>query len=47
MGNRIAVVDDEPDIIHLVTIHLKKAGYSVDSFLERKLPAEISPYKHP
>ena len=33
MGNRIAVVDDEPDIIHLVTIHLKKAGYSVDSFL--------------
>ena len=32
MGNRIAVVDDEPDIIHLVTIHLKKAGYSVDSF---------------
>ncbi len=32
MGNRIAVVDDEPDIIHLVTIHLQKAGYSVDSF---------------
>jgi DNA-binding response OmpR family regulator len=33
MGNRIAVVDDEPDIIHLVSIHLKKAGFSVDSFL--------------
>jgi len=33
MGNRIAVVDDEPDIIHLLSIHLKKAGFSVDSFL--------------
>ena len=33
MSNRIAVVDDEPDIIHLVSIHLKKAGYGVDSFL--------------
>jgi two-component system phosphate regulon response regulator PhoB/two-component system alkaline phosphatase synthesis response regulator PhoP len=33
MGNLIAVVDDEPDIIHLVSIHLKKAGFSVDSFL--------------
>lgn len=33
MGKRIAVVDDEPDIIHLVSIHLKKAGFSVDSFL--------------
>jgi len=32
MGSRIAVVDDEPDIIHLVSIHLKKAGFSVDSF---------------
>jgi len=33
MGSRIAVVDDEPDIVHLVSIHLKKAGFSVDSFL--------------
>ena len=33
MGNRIAVVDDEPDIIHLVSIHLKKAGFSVEGFL--------------
>lgn len=33
MSSRIAVVDDEPDIIHLVSIHLRKAGYSVDSFL--------------
>ena len=46
MGKRIAVVDDEPDIIHLVTIHLKKAGYSVDSFLNgssllKSLPTSI------
>jgi DNA-binding response OmpR family regulator len=33
MGTRIAVVDDEPDIIHLVSIHLKKAGFSVEGFL--------------
>lgn len=29
----IAVVDDEPDIIELVSIHLKKAGFSVKQFL--------------
>jgi DNA-binding response OmpR family regulator len=33
MSSRIAVVDDEPDIIHLVSIHLRKAGFSVDTFL--------------
>lgn len=33
MNSRIAVVDDEPDIIHLVSIHLRKAGFSVDTFL--------------
>jgi DNA-binding response OmpR family regulator len=34
MDTRIAVVDDEPDILHLVSIHLKKAGYSVEEFLD-------------
>jgi DNA-binding response OmpR family regulator len=34
MDNRIAVVDDEPDILHLVSIHLRKAGYSVEGFLD-------------
>ncbi len=32
MNIHIAVVDDEPDIIHLVSIHLKKAGFSVDGY---------------
>jgi two-component system phosphate regulon response regulator PhoB/two-component system alkaline phosphatase synthesis response regulator PhoP len=32
MDNRIAVVDDEPDILHLVSIHLRKAGYAVEGF---------------
>lgn len=46
MGLRIAVIDDEPDILHLVEIHLKKAGYEVmlypdaGSFL-RSLAARI------
>jgi len=33
MSNLIAVVEDEPDIVSLLTIHLKKAGYPVRSFL--------------
>ncbi len=32
MGMRIAVIDDEPDILHLVAIHLRKAGYEVEVF---------------
>jgi DNA-binding response OmpR family regulator len=34
MNSMIAVVDDEPDIIHLVSIHLKKAGFAVEGYLD-------------
>lgn len=32
MGKMIAVVDDEPDILELVSIHLKKASFAVETF---------------
>ena len=32
MSRLIAVVDDEPDILELVALHLKKAGFSVRAF---------------
>jgi two-component system phosphate regulon response regulator PhoB/two-component system alkaline phosphatase synthesis response regulator PhoP len=32
MGKLIAVVDDEPDILELVSIHLTKANYTVETF---------------
>lgn len=34
MGKIIAVVDDEPDILELVSIHLKKENYTVETFQE-------------
>ena len=34
MGQCIAVIDDEPDILDLVVLHCKKAGYQTESFLE-------------
>jgi DNA-binding response OmpR family regulator len=30
----IAIVDDEPDILELVSLHLKRAGFSVEGFLD-------------
>jgi DNA-binding response OmpR family regulator len=32
MSRLVAVVDDEPDILELVALHLKKAGFSVHTF---------------
>jgi two-component system phosphate regulon response regulator PhoB/two-component system alkaline phosphatase synthesis response regulator PhoP len=32
MGGLIAIVDDEPDIVELVSIHLAKAGFKVRGF---------------
>jgi DNA-binding response OmpR family regulator len=50
MGKMIAVVDDEADIVELVSVNLEKAGFKVEgfynandllSFLEKKKPALI------
>ena len=34
MNKKIAVVDDEPDIVELISIHLVKAGFKVESFYD-------------
>lgn len=34
MGNLIAVVDDEPDIVELISLHLRKAGFRVEGFFD-------------
>ncbi len=36
MKKIIALVEDEPDIVELISIHLEKAGYEVKSFLDGK-----------
>jgi DNA-binding response OmpR family regulator len=36
MNKFIAVVDDEPDIVDLITLHLKKAGFQTEGFFEAK-----------
>ncbi len=36
MNELIAVVDDEPDIVELITIHLKKAGFRPAGFFEAR-----------
>ena len=34
MNKLIAIVDDEPDILELVSLHLKKSGFTVKEFLD-------------
>jgi DNA-binding response OmpR family regulator len=36
MGKLVAVVDDEPDIVDLVTIHLEKSNFKTKGFLDSK-----------
>jgi DNA-binding response OmpR family regulator len=36
MNEFIAVVDDEPDIVALITLHLKKAGFQSEGFFEAR-----------
>ncbi len=36
MNEYIAVVDDEPDIVDLITLHLRKAGFQPEGFFEAK-----------
>ncbi len=36
MKELIAIIDDEPDIVELVSLHLKKAGFKVRGFFDAK-----------
>ena len=43
----IAVVDDEPDIVELVSLHLKRAGFEVKGYLEAGYFLKSIPSKKP
>lgn len=36
MSKLIAIIDDEPDIVELISIHLKKSGFRVKGFFDAK-----------
>ncbi len=36
MGRLVAVVDDEPDIVELISLHLRKAGFQVEGFFDSR-----------
>lgn len=36
MSTKIFVLDDEPDILHLVTLHLERAGFAVSGYTDAK-----------
>ncbi len=42
MNELIAIVDDEPDIIELVSLHLEKASFKVKGFFEAEYLCEFS-----
>lgn len=47
MRKLIAIVDDEPDIIELVSLHLERAGFGVKGFLEGESFLNFLKVKHP
>ncbi len=47
MKNLIAVIDDEPDILDLVSLHLKKSGFDVAEFLDAEKFLRSLPHKTP
>ncbi|MCD6233597.1 MAG: two-component system response regulator [Candidatus Neomarinimicrobiota bacterium] len=36
MNEKIAIIDDEPDILELVSLHLKRSGFKVETFSDGK-----------
>ena len=47
MKERIAIIDDEPDILELVDLHLKKAGFRTDGFLNAENFLKFIKIEHP
>jgi DNA-binding response OmpR family regulator len=43
----IAIVDDEPDILELVSLHLKRAGFRTDGFLNAENFLKFIKVEHP
>ena len=47
MKELIAIVDDEPDILELVSLHLKRAGFRTDGFLNAENFLKFIKVEHP
>ncbi len=47
MNELIAVIDDEPDILKLVSLHLTKAGFKVEGFLNAESFLKFLSFKIP
>ena len=47
MKERVAIVDDEPDILELVDLHLKKAGFRTDCFFNAENFLKFIKIEHP
>jgi len=47
MKKLIAIIDDELDIVELVSLHLKRAGFDVHGFLEASEFLKFLNTRHP